>query len=292
MFRLAACASVLVVLALGPGVAAAQEPFMLLQSMPEEAEGQVPAANTIDLTQPEEQERREAVQNLLAHRPVEQPGIFNILAYAVQYAIGLGVPANTIVLVLLAPILAAIVAFTRIVLGLPTLEMLVPIALAFAFVALGIVAGFLILSAIVAASFLSRVLLRRVPIMHFAKRSLSLLILSFFVFGALILILNLNPDTVRNLSIFPILILMLLGDSIVSVQLYKSLRETVEITTATISLGLVGFFLATAEIVQSSLILYPELVLLVIPLNILIGRYFGLRLSEFFRFRSIRHGEQ
>lgn len=240
-----------------------------------------------DLTKPEEQPVKDEIQLLLEKRPAESPNFFNAIAYWVQKAIALGIPANTIVLILLIPVIATLVTFVRVVVGLPSLEMLVPIVLAFAFVAVGISAGLIILSAVVLASFVSRTLLRKVPIMYFPKRSLSHLLLAFFVFAALSIAIMLDIQSIQDLSIFPILILTLLGDSIVSVQLHKTVRETVLITSVTIAIALMGYLIATSLWVRDLVILWPEVVLLTIPINLLLGRYFGLRLSELFRFKTL-----
>jgi hypothetical protein len=151
----------------------------------------------------------------------------------------------------------------------------------------GITAGLIILTAVVAASFVSRALLRKIPIMHFPKRSLSLLLLAFFVFAALTLTIILEIEAIKDLSIFPILILTLLGDSIVSVQLHKTMRETTIITAVTLGIALLGYIMATSVPARNLVILWPELVLLTVPVNLLLGRYFGLRLSEVFRFKSL-----
>jgi hypothetical protein len=173
------------------------------------------------------------------------------------------------------------------VIGLPSLEMLVPIVLSFAFVAVGIVTGLIIITAVICASIISRTLLRNASIMFFPKRSLSLLILSLFVFAALTIAIMLDIQSIRELSIFPVLILTLLGDSIVSVQLRKPVSETIIITAVTIALGLAGYILATSLLTRDLIILWPELILLTIPVNFLLGRYFGLRLMEVFRFRTL-----
>ncbi len=241
-----------------------------------------------DLTKPEETPEKTEIKSLFDARPAHTLGFFNFFAYWVQTAIESGVPANTIVLILMVPILATLVAFVRIVLGLPSLEMLVPIILAFAFVAVGVVTGIMILAAVVLASLVSRLSLRRAPIMFFPKRSISLLFLSIFVLAALTIANTLEIGRIAEVSIFPILILTLLGDNIVSVQLHKSLVETATITLVTITLGLLGYALATLVGVRDAILLYPELVLLTIPLNIMMGRYFGLRLTEVFRFRTFR----
>ena len=95
---------------------------------------------------------------------------------------------------------------------------------------------------------------------------------------------------VRQLSIFPVLLLILLSEQIISVQIERSFQEMLVITLVTFALGVVGFVVLSAQIIRNTFLLYPELIFLLIPINILIGRYFGLRLLEFFRFTSIsRH---
>lgn len=240
-----------------------------------------------DLTKPEEQPQKNEIQVLLERRPAQELTLFNFFAFWVQKAIGLGIPANTIVLLLLIPVIATLVTFVRVIIGLPSLEMLVPIILSFAFVAVGIVTGLIIITAVICASFLSRALMRHASIMFFPKRSISLLILSLFVFGALTIAIVSDIQSIRDLSIFPILILTLLGDSIVSVQLRKSVSETVIITAVTIAISLAGYLLATSLVTRDIIIVWPEVILLTIPVNFILGRYFGLRLMEIFRFKTL-----
>jgi hypothetical protein len=239
------------------------------------------------ITDPEEFDEKVAIISLFETRLVTEPNGLNIFAYWVQEGVRMGIPANTIFLILLTPILAFLVSFTRVVVGLPTLDMLVPIALAFAFVSVGITIGMFVLLAIILASFIAKRSLSSLKIMFYPKRSLSMLFLAIAVFAALTVGVVLELDRVLSVSIFPILILMLLGDLIVSVQLHKSSAETLLITGTTVALGLVGYIVATSLVIQDTLILYPEIVLLVIPLNILVGRYFGLRIIELLRFNSV-----
>ena len=243
--------------------------------------------NQKDVTVPENLPEKAAILSLFESRKIEEPGMFSFMAFWVQKAVALGIPANTIFLILLTPFLATIISFVRVVVGLPTLDMLVPIALSFAFVAVGVSVGLIILGAILFAAIASNFLLSPLKMMFYPKRSLSMFLLAVSVFGALTLSVFLGFQTVLSLSIFPILILMLLGDSIVSVQMHKSLSETVAITGTTLLIGLLGFAMASSTHIQDTLILYPEGVLAVIPINILIGRYFGLRFLEMFRFNTL-----
>lgn len=126
--------------------------------------------------------------------------------------------------------------------------------------------------------------------MFYPKRSLSIVLLAISVFAALSIGVAFEFEKILSVSIFPILVLLLLGDMIVSVQLHKSPTETLMITGTTIFIGLIGYMVATSDAIQNTIILYPELVLLVIPANLLIGRYFGLRVFEVFRFSKVSKG--
>lgn len=94
-----------------------------------------------DLTKPEEEKAKKEFLALFSKRQINELGFTNFMGFFVQYAVRSGVPANTIILILLLPFLATVVVFVRNILGFPTLEMLVPIALAITLIATGPIAG-------------------------------------------------------------------------------------------------------------------------------------------------------
>jgi len=244
-----------------------------------------------DITKPEEEAEKGQILDLFANRPISNLTPFNFIAFTVQYAVGVGVPANTIVLILLLPFLATLVAFVRHIIGLPSLDLLVPIALSITLVSTGIIAGSILLFAILLASSIGRFVLKRVRIMQLPKKALSILIVAIFVFASLVISAANGILSVKQLSIFPILLLVLLGEKIISLQLTRSFTETLTITAVTISIGLLGFFILSTEIFRQAILLYPEIIVLLIPANFSIGRYFGLRLTEIYRFSYIKkHG--
>lgn len=244
-----------------------------------------------DITKPEEEEQKGQILDLFANRPISRLTPFNFIGFTVQYAVSVGVPANTIVLILLLPFLATLVAFVRHVIGLPSLDLLVPIALSITIVSTGLIAGTILLIAILLASSIGRFILKRVRIMQLPKKALSILIVAIFVFAALVVSAANGLLSVTQLSIFPILLLILLGEKIISLQLTRSFTETLTITAVTIAIGILGFFILSTEVFRQAILLYPEIILALIPANFAVGRYFGLRLTEFYRFSYIKtHG--
>ena len=98
---------------------------------------------------------------------------------------------------------------------------------------------------------------------------------------------------VKQLSIFPVLLLILLSEQIIAVQQERSAQEMIIISMVTFAIGILGFLLLSSTHLRNTVLLYPEFTLLLVPLNIIIGRYFGLRLMEYFRFSSImRHASK
>lgn len=233
----------------------------------------------------------EEVLNLFKQRPADKLTPLNFAAYMVQSSVKSGVPSRTIILILLLPMLATIIAFIRHVIGLPSIGMLVPVALSITLLSTGITAGMIMLATIIFASTLARILLKKVRIMQLPKMALSMFIVAIFLFLTLSVSAGAGILVVKQLSIFPVLLLILLSEQIISVQLERSAQEMIIISMVTFAIGILGFLLLSSIYLRNAILLYPELIFLLVPINIIIGRYFGLRLMEYFRFAStMSHG--
>lgn len=247
----------------------------------------VPQLNT-DITKPENATDRAAIRELFRKRPIDTVTPTNLIAYGVRYAVSEGVPANTIILILLLPFLATIVVFFRYIVGLSGLGILVPTALSITLLSTGLIAGFILLVTIFISSFLARLILKRIRIMQLPKLALSMWFISIAIIVTLTISSAAGLLTVRDISIFPILLLVLLSDRVVALFLERSMKEVFIVTSVTLALGIIGFFLFSWEDLRVFVLLYPEIVLLFVPINIVMGRYFGLRVTEYIRFNPIR----
>jgi len=251
-------------------------------------------ANINDITNPQFDNQKTAILTLLKEkRNTKNVSIENLIPYAIQYAINAGVPTNTIVLILLLPLLATIVVAFRYIIGLSGIGLLVPIALSITFIGTDVTPGFIMLAAIIVASIVSRFLLKRLPIMQMPKVALSMLMVSICLLAALTISSIYGIIDVRSISIFPILLFILLSDRIMTIFLEREFIETVQTTIITLFLAILGFLLLTWTQLRFFILVYPESILLLIPINIMIGRYFGLRMVEYIRFQPIlRHGNK
>ncbi|HUV42457.1 MAG TPA: 7TM domain-containing protein [Patescibacteria group bacterium] len=217
-------------------------------------------------------------------------GITNFFKHVIHRAVVSGVPVNTIVLILLLPILVAVIAALRHLVGIRGFGIFTPTMISVALYATGIIPGLFLFFAILAMTNFGRFLLRKIRIrIHYLPR---MALLFWFISLAVLLVVLFAPllewMDIAIVSIFPILILILLSEAFIDVQKGRSLREAVKITIETLILAFSCFGLMKLQILQKFVLLNPELTLIIVPVfDILIGRYTGIRLLELFRFRRV-----
>lgn len=217
----------------------------------------------------------------------------NPIKYAIRGAIASGVPANTIVLLLLLPIVAAFIAVARHIFGLRGFGIFLPAALSVTFVATGPVLGIGLFLLIVTVSTAARILLRRakVKLQYLPRMALILWLVSASVLGVLFLAPIIKNPGVANVSIFAVLILALLAEDFTKVQLGKSVKTAVVITTETLILSMVSYLFLTHKPLQEFALLNPEALLIAVGIfDFFLGRYSGLRVLEIWRFRRLLKG--
>ncbi len=212
---------------------------------------------------------------------------WNALSWGVRYSLSSGVSMQTLVLVLLLPALGTLVTFCRYILGLPTLGMIMPLALAASLLSTGLIWGIGLMVAILLASIGGKYLLKHVRIMYFAKMSMSLLLVSMMVLGIMTLGSLVYIKNSDQLTFLPVLVLIIISERLTALGLNKTLSATLNISLINLVIALIGFFILASVSVQRFVLLYPEAILALIPINIVLGRYFGLRMTELFRFKRL-----
>jgi len=243
----------------------------------------------VDLTQQTE-ETVEPLHRLLNEQKLDSVLPGNPIKFAIRWAVEAGVPPNTIVLLLLLPGVAALIAAARHIVGIRGFGIFLPAALAVTFVATGPLIGIGMFLVIVVVSTFSRITMRRLKIklQYLPRMALILMFVVFGILGVLFLAPIIKRPELTNVSIFPVLILVLLAEDFSRVQLGKSVNIAIKITTETLILALGSYIFLTMRIVQETALLHPEgFILAVIFIDVLLGKYVGLRFMEFWRFRKL-----
>jgi hypothetical protein len=242
-----------------------------------------------DITQ-KTQETLGPLEKILKSQSLSSVWPWNPVKYAIRGAVASGVPANTIVLLLLLPIMTFVIAFSRNVVGIRGFGIFLPAALSVVFVATGPIVGIGLFLIIVAVSTFVRLLLRKLKlkIQYLPRMSFILWAVVLGVLGVLFMAPILKFSELSNVSIFAVLILVLLSEDFTRVQLGKSVKTALNLTFETLVLSLISFFFLTLKPLQEYVLLNPEISLVGIAvLDLLLGQYTGLRVMEFYRFRKL-----
>lgn len=215
---------------------------------------------------------------------------FNPVKYAIRGAVDAGVPPNTIVLLLLLPGVAALIAAARHLIGIRGFGIFLPAALSVVFVATGPIVGIGLFLVIVFVSTSARIVLRRskIKLQYLPRMSFILHLVVLGILAVLFTAPLIKQSNLANVSIFPVLILVLLAEDFSRVQIGKSAKVAVNLATETLILSLISYIFLTLESVQRFVLLQPEMyILLVAAIDLLMGKYVGLRLMELWRFRKL-----
>lgn len=245
-----------------------------------------------DLTQKTE-ETLGPLEQLLNEQELNGVWPWNPIKFAIRGAVEAGVPANTIVLLLLLPGVAALIAAARHIVGLRGFGIFLPAALSVVFVATGPLVGIGLFLVIVVVSTLVRMILRKskIRLQYLPRMALILLFVVMGILGVLFAAPVIRQPALANVSIFPVLILVLLAEDFSRVQLGKSAKVAINLTTETLILSLVSFIFLTTWQVQRFALLSPEIYILLVALfDFLLGKYSGLRFLEYWRFRKLING--
>jgi len=199
-----------------------------------------------------------------------------------------GVPLDTLVLLLILPIIVTLIAFFRQIIGIKAFGIYTPAIITFAFLATNqIKYGITIFVTVIVVGTASRYVLKRARLLYLPRVAVMITIVGFAIL-ALLIIGGINNRTgLASVSIFPILIMITLVEKFIAVQIEKGNKAAIVLSLETLFISIIGYYIASWPLLIGTVIRFPWISLLTIPINIFLGKWTGLRLSEYFRFRQI-----
>lgn len=187
---------------------------------------------------------------------------------------------------LFIPIGALVVCFFRTVIGVPTFGTFAPILLTLAFREVPPVTGLICLSVIVFFGCILRKILDRLRILMFSRLSIIVTMVVVFVIVMSAVALRFGQQDVLYISMFPMVIMTWLIERFSIIQIEDGTRAALTALCGTAVVAVAAYFLMEIHSVRAYLFTFPELLLVVLALLLLLGRYTGMRLTELWRFRE------
>lgn len=259
-----------------------------------EPTGEPTIAPKEDLTQPTAQTKGR-LEKILDDQKLGPLNVTNVLRWAIRNAVNRGVPANTIVLLLSFPIVAMLVAAARHVFGIRGFGLFTPVVISVAFVATGLTLGLTIFVGLLILATVWGYATRRLRLQYLPRMAFLILFMSvgilveFFVavqWPQLTALLGLSGFATMN--IFPLLVLILLTETFMSAQISHGMKQAVQMTIETLAMATISAALMSTKGLQTWVLTNPEIALLSIAAtDVLLGRFVGLRIFEYWRFREL-----
>ena len=188
----------------------------------------------------------------------------------------------------LVPIGALIISVLHQMLGLKTFGTFTPILISLAFRQTGLFVGIPMFVLVVIIGLLIRGYLNRLQLL-IVPRLAAILTATVLIVGLLAVIMqNFGLNLGLSVALFPIVILAMTIERAAMMWEENGAKDTMIAGLGTVLASVVGYFCLINPYVQHWAFVFPELLLLVLGLNVLVGRYNGYKLIEYFRFKSLQ----
>ncbi len=213
----------------------------------------------------------------------------------VTFFVNSGVPVETVYLLLMLPVIATLVAFSRQIIGVKAFGIYTPSIITFAFLAFGekgLKYGVAIFLAVLGVGILSRYLLKYFRLLYLPRVAITLSIISFAILGILALGASLKRTGLAAADIFPLLIMITLTEKFVATQIEQGSKTALILAFETLVISIIGYFIISQPFLRDFFLHYPWAILLTLLINIGLGKWTGLRLIELIRFRQILRADR
>lgn len=229
------------------------------------------------------------LEKIISERQLAPINISNFIQYGVRHAVKNGVPVNTLVLLLLFPLVVAMIAAARHLIGLRGFGIFTPAVTAVAFLSTGLLIGLALFASILIIATGARMLIHKLKLQYLPRMSLLIWFMSLGILAALLSTPAWgNIKMVAAIGIFPILLMILLTETFISAQISHGLKTAVNMTLETLVLASVGYLIMNTEFTQSWVLTHPEVTIVGLAgINVAIGKFTGLRALEMWRFRDL-----
>lgn len=209
-----------------------------------------------------------------------------------------GVPLESVVLLLLFPLIATMVVILRQVLGVKAFGIYTPTIITVTFIEIAknnfwdLKYAVTIYLGVLIAGMSIRYALKHMRLLYLPRVAIMITIISIAMLLLLAVAGWLKRTGFASASIFSILIMITLVEKFVAVQVEKGTKNAVTLSLETLFIALCGYFLmsyqsSVGKNVIAFVLSYPWVVLFILPLNIFMGKWTGLRFVEYYRFREV-----
>ncbi|MBD3362435.1 hypothetical protein GF362_01830 [Candidatus Dojkabacteria bacterium] len=207
----------------------------------------------------------------------------------------------TLSFLLSIPLIMTVINIFRYLIGLRTISIYATIATIFLFYSLGstltfnnkpdlflgISYGTLLIFSSYAAIFISYLLTKKIQLHYYPKISLILISSTIAIFIVMAIARKLSDQLLVQINPLNVVLLIIISEQLLKVHIKSGIKKTFQIIIRSILITSICLTIIANESLQNILLNYPWVIILLIPINLFIGKFTGLRLTEYFRFYDL-----
>jgi len=194
---------------------------------------------------------------------------------------------NSFKRLLLIPIGALVVVLLRVLIGIRTSGTFMPILLALAFMETELIPGIIMFILVVSIGLLVRSYLSKLNLLLVARISAVVIVVVGIMAMVAVLAYKLGMRDAINITFFPMIILAWTIERMSIIWEEDGSKEVLTQGGGSLLVAIIAYEAMTSSVMQFWTFNFPEFLLAVLGVIILVGRYSGYRLSELYRFASM-----
>ncbi len=190
-------------------------------------------------------------------------------------------------ILLLVPVGAFIMLILRNLVGIKTFGTFMPVLIALSFYWTGIVVGVILFVTVISSGLLVRFYMERLKLL-LVPRLTAVLIVVVLLMALISVISNrLGIEVGLNVALFPMIIMTMTIERVSVAWEERGPGYALSQALGSIVIAALAYLVMKGSHLQHLIFVFPELLLVLLALTLVLGRYSGYRLTELFRFRSM-----
>ncbi|MEL7537261.1 MAG: UUP1 family membrane protein [Pseudomonadota bacterium] len=208
---------------------------------------------------------------------------------ALEFSVfGLPIKTQAVYAVLLTiPIGALVMVFLRNIVGLESFGTFLPVLVALAFRETQLLWGLILFTLLLSLGLTIRFLLERLRLLLVPRLTAVLVIVVLLMLAISVLSHRLGIESGLSVALFPMVIIAMAIERMSVLWEERGAGDAIKAAIGTLIVAALAYLVMGLDVVEHLVVTFPELLLVVLAIVLVIGRYTGFRLTELTRFKAL-----
>ncbi len=194
------------------------------------------------------------------------------------------IPAQPMMFLLLLPLGALLVAVFKNVIGVQTFGVFLPVLIAFAFMEMGALQGLFFFSSVIVLISLTSIPLSKWGMLYTPKLVVLLGVVTIYCLFCIQVFHKTGWVDAGAALMFPVIILTIVADKFAKKVEEDSMKAALSTYVQTVAITMLCTWILSAESIRYFFFTFPEMILSLTGIALLLGKWIGLRVMEYSRF--------